>query len=73
MQINGLKVFSATDPQQVAAHAGTVGSNALVVLTWITQFQSILQIVLMIVGIGAGIASWRWYRAQRKALEKKDE
>ncbi len=66
MQINGLKVA-------VPADAATIGANALAGWGWITQVEGVLQIALTVVGIGAGIASWRWYRAQRKALEKKDE
>jgi len=57
----------------VPADAATIGTNVLAGWSWITQVEGVLQIALTIVGIGAGIASWRWYRAQRKALEKKDE
>lgn len=50
-----------------------VGVNLLAGMTWMDFTSGILQIILTIVGIGAGIAAWRWHRAQRKALKKKQE
>ena len=55
------------------ADAVVVGVNILAGMTWMDYVSGVLQIVLTIVGIGAGIAAWRWHRAQRKALEKKKD
>jgi len=53
---------------EVAAGTGTIAAFIGFVISHLAQINGLLQLVLLLVSIGSGIAAWRYYNAKRRKL-----
>ena len=55
--------------KEALAKAGAVAPWAAWLMTWLPIITGIAQLVLVVVGIGSGVATWLYYRRKRLLLE----